>query len=89
MTERKTIVYIGNFFFPNGNASGSRVYGNGCIFRDLGYNTVFIGLDNNLANIEIVGLPYRMTILGLISSNISLTSRNRLLYFNQPITPFG
>ena len=36
-------------------------------------------ISNNLANIEIVGLPYRMTILGLISSNISLTSRNRLL----------
>ena len=61
MTERKTIVYIGNFFFPNGNASGSRVYGNGCIFRDLGYNTVFIGLDNNLEQNSVLKSTYKYT----------------------------
>ena len=48
MTNKKTIVYIGNFSFPNGNASGSRVLGNGYIFRELGYEVVYIGLDNNL-----------------------------------------
>ena len=48
MTNKKTIIYIGNFSFPNGNASGSRVLGNGYIFRELGYEVVYIGLDNNL-----------------------------------------
>ncbi|MDA8893580.1 glycosyltransferase [Flavobacteriaceae bacterium] len=48
MRSKKTIVYIGNFSFPNGNASGSRVLGNGYIFRELGYKVVYIGLDNNL-----------------------------------------
>tara|TARA_B100000795_G_scaffold164571_1_gene123789 strand:- start:6706 stop:7905 length:1200 start_codon:yes stop_codon:yes gene_type:complete len=46
--KRKKIIYIGNFSFPNGNASGSRVLGNGYIFRKLGYDVVYIGLDNNL-----------------------------------------
>ena len=46
--NKKTIIYVGNFSFPNGNASGSRVLGNGYIFRELGYEVVYIGLDNNL-----------------------------------------
>jgi len=45
---KKYILYIGNFSFPNGNASGSRVLGNGYIFRELGYEVIYIGLDNNL-----------------------------------------
>ena len=48
MRSKKTIVYVGNFSFPNGNASGSRVLGNGYIFRELGYEVIYIGLDNNL-----------------------------------------
>ena len=44
----KKILYIGNFSFPNGNASGSRVLGNGYIFREIGYEVIYIGLDNNL-----------------------------------------
>jgi glycosyltransferase involved in cell wall biosynthesis len=47
--KKKKILYIGNFSFPNGNASGSRVLGNGYIFRELGYEVVYIGLDNNLS----------------------------------------
>lgn len=46
--KKKKILYIGNFSFPNGNASGSRVLGNGYIFRELGYEVIYIGLDNNL-----------------------------------------
>ena len=45
---RRKIIYVGNFSFPNGNASGSRVLGNGYIFRHLGYEVIYIGLDNNL-----------------------------------------
>lgn len=39
-----TILYVGNFFFPFGNAAGKRVYGNGKLLRELGYNVIFIGV---------------------------------------------
>lgn len=50
------IIYIGNFFFPDYNAAGVRVLNNGYLFRELGYEVVFIGLErkndisNNLKN---------------------------------------
>ena len=46
--DKKYIIYVGNFSFPLGNASGKRVYGNGCIFRELGYETIFIGMDSKV-----------------------------------------
>lgn len=45
----KTVLYIGNFFFPLGNAAGKRVYANGKVFRELGYKVIFIGQDNQLS----------------------------------------
>ena len=79
-SNKKTAVYIGNFFFPRGNASGSRVLSNGCILRDLGYDTIFIGLDNNLEhnsvlrstqksseNFKNYNLPYPKSIRGWFS----------------------
>lgn len=48
MSQKKTIAYVGNFSFPHGNASGTRVLGNGYLFRELGYEVIFIGLDNTL-----------------------------------------
>lgn len=44
----KNIIYIGNFFFPMGNAAGKRVYANGKILQKLGYNVLFIGQDKQL-----------------------------------------
>lgn len=44
----KKIIYIGNFSFPLGNAAGKRVYGNGKLFRELGYEVVFIGVDKDI-----------------------------------------
>ncbi|WP_404322739.1 glycosyltransferase [Cytobacillus firmus] len=41
---KKTILYIGNFSFPLGNAAGKRVYANGKLLKDLGYDVIFIGL---------------------------------------------
>jgi len=46
--EKGKIVYIGNFSFPLGNASGKRVYANGKIFRELGYEVIFIGVDKDV-----------------------------------------
>lgn len=44
----KKIIYIGNFSFPLGNASGKRVYGIGKALRELGYEVLFIGMDNKI-----------------------------------------
>lgn len=50
----KKIIYIGNFSFPLGNAAGKRVYGNGKLFKELGYEVIFIGVDrNNESNCEL------------------------------------
>lgn len=40
----KRALYIGNFSFPTGNASGKRVYANGKALRELGYEVLYIGL---------------------------------------------
>lgn len=47
--DKKIIIYVGNFSFPYGNASGKRVYGNGKLFRSLGYTTIFVGTDAGLS----------------------------------------
>lgn len=49
MGEKKKILYIGNFSFPYGNAAGIRVLGNGYLFRELGYEVIYIGLDKSLS----------------------------------------
>lgn len=48
MTDKGTIIYIGGFELPDKNAAAHRVLNNGKIFRDLGYNVVFIGIDKSL-----------------------------------------
>ncbi len=45
----QTVLYIGNFFFPMGNAAGRRVYANGKLLRALGYNVIYVGLDRGVA----------------------------------------
>jgi len=42
--SKKWILYIGGFNMPDRNAAAQRVMGNAKAFRDLGYNTFFIGL---------------------------------------------
>ncbi len=37
----KNVLYIGNFSFPFGNAAGKRVYANGKILKELGYDVNF------------------------------------------------
>lgn len=45
---QKKIIYIGNFSFPYGNASGARVIGNGYLLRDMGFEVSFIGLNKHI-----------------------------------------
>jgi len=46
----KTVLYIGNFSFPLGNAAGKRVYANGKLMRKLGYRVLYVGTDNEMQN---------------------------------------
>lgn len=50
--HKKKILYIGNFFFPFGNAAGKRVYTNGKILRELGYEVIYIGMDQKVSTSE-------------------------------------
>lgn len=43
-----TIIYIGGFKLPAGNAAGIRVLNNAKILRDLGYKVVFIDVSENI-----------------------------------------
>lgn len=45
---KNTIIYIGDFMFPHGNAGAQLVFANGKIFKALGYNVVFIGNSKSL-----------------------------------------
>ena len=43
--SKGTIIYIGNFRFPDGNAAAKLALTYGKIFSELGYRVVFIGAD--------------------------------------------
>lgn len=42
MQNKKDIIYIGNFHFPDGNAAGKRVAANANLFRNLGYKVTIV-----------------------------------------------
>ncbi len=45
---KKTIIYVGGFELPDKNAAAHRVLSNAKIFRDLGYDVLFIDVDKSL-----------------------------------------
>ncbi|MCQ6258023.1 hypothetical protein [Pseudomonas sp. Q11] len=45
--DKGTIIYIGGFELPDKNAAAHRVLANGKIFRELGYNVIFIGVNSS------------------------------------------
>lgn len=47
-----TILYVGNYELPDKNAAAHRVMANGKIFRELGYNTVFLGVVRNIEHFD-------------------------------------
>lgn len=47
--SKGTILYVGGFEMPDKNAAAHRVLGNSKIFRELGYNVVFIDVDKSLS----------------------------------------
>ncbi|MCE5226863.1 MAG: hypothetical protein LLG05_13540, partial [Porphyromonadaceae bacterium] len=49
MNNDKTIIYIGGFELPDKNAAAQRVVSNGKIFKELGYNIIYLSIDKNLS----------------------------------------
>ncbi|NQX59451.1 glycosyltransferase [Paenibacillus qinlingensis] len=49
---KKTVLYIGNFSFPLGNAAGKRVYANGKLLKDIGYDVVFVGMSKEFISLK-------------------------------------
>lgn len=49
-----TIIYIGSFELPDKNAAAHRVIANAKAFREIGYNVVFIGVDDSETNEDFV-----------------------------------
>ena len=45
---RDTVIYAGAFEFPDRNAAAQRAVANACIFRDLGYRVILVGLSRDL-----------------------------------------
>ncbi len=74
---KKKIVYIGKFLFPNGNAEGKLVYSNGRILNKLGYDLVFIGVNEKkinfskskvmIDNFESYSIPLNNSLLNILS----------------------
>lgn len=50
--NNKWILYIGGFDLPDRNAAAQRVIANAKAFKELGYNTFFVGLSKDPANVD-------------------------------------
>lgn len=50
MNNKGTIVYIGGFEMPDRNAAAHRVLNNARIFKEIGYNVVFCGIDKTITS---------------------------------------
>lgn len=55
----KTVLIVGNFAFPRGNAAGKRVLGLGYLFSLIGYNAVFSGCQANRSTDMIISTRQR------------------------------
>lgn len=64
---KKAILYVGNFFYPDGNAAGKRVYGNIKLIKECGYIPLILCFDKEqgeyFSRVEIDGasvytIPY-------------------------------
>ncbi len=70
-----TIIYIGGFELPDKNAAAHRVLGNGKVFRELGYNVVFIGISHSCDELTVRNhdgfecwfIPYPRTTVGWLN----------------------
>ena len=52
MSQKPVIIYVGAFELPDKNAAAHRVVANAKIFKELGYEVVFLGIDKTLSSSE-------------------------------------
>ena len=52
MRQKPVIIYVGAFELPDKNAAAHRVVANAKIFKELGYDVVFLGIDKTLSSRE-------------------------------------
>lgn len=45
---RSTVIYVGGFILPDGNAAAHRVIANGRLLRELGYDVIYLGSDKSI-----------------------------------------
>ena len=72
------VVYVGNFFFPNGNASGKRVHGNLKAIQDAGYVPYAIGFHTDNEKIK------KQEVDGIISYSIQYCTGSKRLDNRKP-----
>lgn len=76
------VVYVGNFFFPDGNASGKRVLGNLKAIQDAGYVPYAIGFHTDKENIR------KQEVDGIISYSIQYCVGSKRLNNKKPYAFF-
>lgn len=54
MNQNPVIIYVGSFEFPDKNAAALRVMGNAKIFKEIGYEVVFLGIDKTSSRENVV-----------------------------------
>ena len=52
MRQKPIVIYVGAFELPDKNAAAHRVVANAKIFKELGYDVVFLGVDKTLSSSE-------------------------------------
>lgn len=72
------VVYVGNFFFPNGNASGKRVHGNLKAIHYAGYVPYAIGFHTDNEKIK------KQKVDGIISYSIQYCTGSKRLDNGKP-----
>lgn len=81
---RDTVLYVGNFFYPTGNAAGKRVYGNLKAISDSGYKTACLCFRRDDGKEGIVETVHDNTML----FTIPYTQGTARLSNNYPIRVF-
>lgn len=76
------VVYVGNFFFPDGNASGKRVLGNLKAIQDAGYVPYAIGFHTDKEEIK------KQEVDGIISYSIQYCAGSKRLNNKKPYAFF-
>ncbi len=91
--SKGTILYVGGFEMPDKNAAAHRVLNNGKIFRELGYDVVFLGIshtDQSVSKKECAGfdcwaIPYPKSTKAWMKYLADISQLKKLLELYQDV----